>query len=151
MNRLTLTIGALAVASVFAAACGRSEEPAPPAQEGAPAAAPASSSESQTQQLEITFMSQPEPPKMGENTFEAMVMAGSQPVTDAEVSVQLFMAAMPAMNMPEMKNSVPLKHEGGGRYRGTGNVMMAGSWDATVMVMRGGQEVGTRKFTVSAK
>lgn len=150
MNRLGLTIGLLAVASVFAAACGRSAEQAP-AQEGAPAAAPAPPPESATQQLDITFKSDPESPKIGENTFETMVMAGSQPVTDAEVSVQLYMPAMPAMKMPEMKNSVPLKHEGGGRYSGTGNVMMAGTWDATVMVMRGGQEVGTRKFTVTAK
>jgi hypothetical protein len=53
--------------------------------------------------------------------------------------------------MKEMKNTVPLKHEDGGRYRGTGNVMMAGGWDATVMVMRGGQELGSRKFSVTAK
>jgi hypothetical protein len=58
---------------------------------------------------------------------------------------------MPAMKMPEMRNTVPLKHEGGGRYRGTGNVMMAGNWDATVMVMRGGQEIGNKKLTVTAK
>jgi hypothetical protein len=61
------------------------------------------------------------------------------------------MAAMPAMNMAEMKNTVPLKHESGGRYRGAGNVMMAGAWDATVMVMRGGKEIGSKKFPVTAK
>jgi len=55
------------------------------------------------------------------------------------------------MKMPEMKNTVALKHEGGGRYRGAGNVMMAGSWDVTVMAMRGGQEIGSRKLTVTAK
>jgi hypothetical protein len=61
------------------------------------------------------------------------------------------MPAMPAMKMAEMKNSVALTHEAGGRYRGTGNVMMAGEWDATVMVMRGGQELGSQKLTVTAK
>ena len=61
------------------------------------------------------------------------------------------MAAMPAMNMAEMRNTVPLKHEGAGRYRGTGNVMMAGAWDATVSVKRNGQEIGTRKVSVIAK
>jgi hypothetical protein len=54
-------------------------------------------------------------------------MMGRQSVTDADVSVELFMAAMPSMKMPEMRNTVPLKHEGGGRYRGTGNVMMTGT------------------------
>ena len=116
--------------------------PAPAAQ--APAAAPA------TGNVEITLTTQPNPPKMGETTFEAMVMQGGQPVTDADVSVELFMPAMPVMKMPEMKSSTPLKHEGGGRYRGAGNVMMAGSWDATVSVKRGGQEVGTHKVPVVA-
>ena len=48
---------------------------------------------------QITFKSEPDPPKMGENAFEAMVMANGQPVTDAEVAVEFFMAAMPTMNM----------------------------------------------------
>ena len=98
-----------------------------------------------------TLATQPDPPKMGETTFEAMVMMGGQPVTDADVSVELFMAAMPAMNMAEMRNSVALTHEGGGRYRATGSVMMAGSWDATVSVKRNGQDVGARKVPLVAK
>jgi hypothetical protein len=32
-----------------------------------------------------------------------------------------------------------------------GQVMMAGTWDVTVMVMRGGQEIGSKKVTVTAK
>ena len=143
--------------SVLAAGCEGSGEqqqqknnmgnmpmPAPGAQAPAPASAP-------TGNIEITLTSQPDPPKMGETTFEAMVMQGGQPVTDADVSVELFMAAMPSMKMPEMKNSIPLKHEGNGRYRGTGNVMMAGNWDATVSVKRGGQELGSRKVPIVAK
>ena len=100
---------------------------------------------------EITLTTQPDPPKMGETTFEAMVMMGGQPVTDADVSVELFMAAMPSMNMAEMKSSIPLKHEGNGRYSGAGNVMMAGTWDATVSVKRSGQEIGNRKVAIVAK
>jgi nitrogen fixation protein FixH len=103
------------------------------------------------QQPDITFTSEPDPPRMGENAFEVMVMQDGQPVTDADVSVEFFMPAMPAMNMAEMKNTVTLKHEGAGRYRGTGNVMMAGDWDATVMAMRGGQELASRKLRVVAK
>ena len=78
-------------------------------------------------------------------------MMGGQPVTDGDVSLELFMPAMPSMKMPEMRNSVALKHEGGGRYGGMGSVMMAGSWDATVSVKRAGQDLGTHKVVVVAK
>ena len=153
MRGFSVALAVAFVGSVFAAGCGGGGEqqnnsmgnmpmPAPAAQ--APAAAPATGS------VEITLTTQPSPPKMGETTFEAMVMQGGQPVTDADVSVELFMPAMPAMKMPEMKSSTPLKHEGGGRYRGAGNVMMAGSWDATVSVKRGGQEIGTHKVPLVA-
>ena len=150
MRGFSVALAVAFVGSVFAAGCGGGSEqnsnmsnmPAPAAQ--APAAAPA------TGNVEITLTTQPNPPKMGETTFEAMVMQGGQPVTDADVSVELFMAAMPAMKMPEMKSSTTLRHEGGGRYRGAGNVMMAGSWDATVSVKRGGQEIGTHKVPLVA-
>lgn len=113
--------------------------------------APAATSPATTGNVEVTFKSEPDPPKMGDNTFDVMVMSGGQAVTDADVSVEFFMAAMPAMNMAEMRNTVALKHEGDGRYRGAGNVMMAGNWEATVTVKRGGQTIGTQKFPVTAK
>ena len=146
---------ALAVAfagSVLAAGCGSSGEQQQNNNTGnMPMPAPGAQASAPTGNVEITLTSQPDPPKMSETTFEAMVMQGGQPVTDADVSVELFMAAMPSMKMPEMKNSIPLKHEGNGRYRGTGNVMMAGNWDATVSVKRGGQELGSRKVPIVAK
>lgn len=149
MKRLAPTMVVFAIASVVGAACGRPAEQVP-AQRSAPGRGDAQTTESKA--LDITFKSEPDPPKMGENTFDVQVISGnSQPVTDAEVSVQFYMPAMPDMKMPEMRTTVPLKHEGGGRYRGKGNVAMAGAWDATVMVMRGGQEIGNRKFSVTAK
>ena len=89
--------------------------------------------------------------QLGENTFEVMVTEGAKPVVDADVSLELFMAAMPSMNMPEMRTNVPLTHAGEGRYRGTGSVSMGGAWDANVMVMRGGQHLGGRTITIVAK
>ena len=80
-----------------------------------------------------------------------MVMQGTQPVTDAEVSLELFMGAMPSMDMPEMRSTVAMTHEGGGRYRGTGDVAMGGAWDATVMVRRGGEHLGDRMVTIIAR
>ena len=146
MKRLIFVVGLVALVAV-AAACGGGNQETPAAGNAPAASAPTSPAGGQ---LDIR-LSDPAQPRLGENTFEVMVMQGSRPVTDAEVSVELYMAAMPAMNMPEMRNAVALKHEGEGRYRGTGNVMMAGAWDATVMVMRGGQHLGERKMTITAK
>lgn len=102
--------------------------------------------------LDITFKSQPDPPKTGENTFEVTVNGPDRkPITDADVSLRFHMAAMPSMNMPEMRNSISLKHVTDGRYRGTGNVMMGGRWDVTVVVTKGGKEIGSRKLAITAK
>ena len=77
--------------------------------------------------------------------------ASGMPVTDADVSVTFFMAAMPTMNMPAMRNAATLRHAGGGVYRGPGQVMTAGRWDVTVAVMRGGQRLGSREFAIVAR
>ena len=102
--------------------------------------------------LDITFTSEPSPPRTGENAFEVVVKdAQGKAVTGADVIVRLYMAAMPSMNMPEMRSSAALKHAGGGRYRGTGNVAMAGRWDVTVSVSKDGKEIGSRKLAVTAR
>lgn len=102
--------------------------------------------------LDITFRSEPHPPRSGETLFEVAVQdAKGQPVTDADVSVQLFMPAMPTMNMPAMRNEAKLPHVGGGVYRGPGQVMMAGRWDVTVTVSKGGRPLGRRMFAVVAR
>jgi Cu(I)/Ag(I) efflux system membrane fusion protein/cobalt-zinc-cadmium efflux system membrane fusion protein len=114
--------------------------------------APAQTTAAQKPTIDIMLMTKPDPPKMGDNTFEVMLKgADGKPIADADVSVMFFMAAMPAMKMPEMKNTVALKHVRDGTYAGTGKVMMAGTWDATVMVKRGGRDVASKKFPVTAK
>jgi hypothetical protein len=105
---------------------------------------------SQKPTVDIMLTSKPSPPKTGDNTFEVMVKdAAGKPITDAEVTAMFYMGAMGAM--PEMKNNVTLKHQKEGRYVGTGQVMMAGKWDVTVMVKRAGKEIGSKKFPVTAK
>jgi nitrogen fixation protein FixH len=133
--------------ATLAAACGGGE---PPADQAAPAASAPAAGESQG--ATITFASEPASPKVGENTFDVTVTdQNGQPVTDAEVSVEFHMAAMPSMNMPEMRNRVDLMHAEGGRYRGTGNVVMGGAWDVTVTARRGGEEIGRRTLEVTAQ
>jgi len=110
------------------------------------ASAPASASA-----LNIVFRSQPDPPKTGESRFEVAVKdASGQPVTDAEVSVQQFMPAMPTMNMPAMKSETRLPHTGGGLYRGPAQVLMAGRWDVTVTVTKSGRQIGRKQFAMTA-
>ena len=104
------------------------------------------------ERLDISFRPQPDPPRAGENTLEVIVRdAAGQPIADAGVSVTFFMPAMPTMNMPEMRNQIELPPAGGGVYRGSGQVMMAGRWDVTVDVSRGGQRLGSRQFAIVAK
>jgi len=102
--------------------------------------------------LDIEFSSRPNPPRTGENTFEVVIKdAQGKAITDAAVVLSVHMGAMPSMNMPEMRSSVALEHAGDGRYRGTGNVAMAGLWDVTVSVSKGGKEIGRRKLKVTAR
>ena len=102
--------------------------------------------------LEISFRAQPDPPKIGDNAFEVRVTTADQmPVTDASVSVQLFMPAMPTMNMPAIRNEAALPHVGDGVYRGPGRVMTAGRWEVTVVVTRNGQRLGSRQFPLVAR
>jgi hypothetical protein len=61
------------------------------------------------------------------------------------------MPAMPTMNMPAMRNETKLPHVGGGVYRGPGQVMMAGRWDVTVTVAKGGQQLGRKQLAAVAR
>jgi uncharacterized GH25 family protein len=134
MTRTSVAVGAAVIAAVaMLAGCGK--DGGPPAQTG----------------TDITLKTNPDPVRTGENTFEVMVMQDGKPVTDATVSTEFYMAAMPAMNMPEMRTKTDLTHVANGMYRGNGQVAMAGKWDVTVMVMRGAQQIGSRKITVIAK
>jgi len=120
-----------------------------PPDEAAPAA-PA-------QGLDINFRAQPDPPRTGENTLEVTLRdASGQPIADADVTVTFFMpacssSASPTMNMPAMRNQAKLPPAGDGVYRGAGQVIMAGRWDVTVDVSRGGQRLGSRQFAVVAR
>jgi Cu(I)/Ag(I) efflux system membrane fusion protein len=117
-----------------------------------PAAASSPASPSASDQIQIALRTMPDPARTGENQFEARV-ADSQgkPITDADVTVHLFMPAMPTMNMPAMQNDVTLSAVSAGVYRGTGQVLMAGRWDLTVSVSRAGKTLGSRQQPLVAR
>jgi nitrogen fixation protein FixH len=89
-----------------------------------------------------------EPTAVGQNVFEVVVVdALDDPVEDAEVTARL---SMPSMNMPAAPSQVDLEPVGGGWYRGTGRLTMAGRWDVTIDVRRFGQKRGTTQIAIEA-
>ena len=110
----------------------------------------ASTTTASADQVSISVRTQPDPPKTGvDNVFEITVKdAAGKPFDGADVSLQFFMAAMPTMNMPAMRNQVKVPALGAGVYRGPGEVMMAGTWDVTVVVTRNGQRLGSKQLAM---
>jgi nitrogen fixation protein FixH len=85
---------------------------------------------------------------VGENVFEVVVVdAVDNPVEDGEVTAQL---SMPSMSMPTTPFRVNLEPVGGGWYRGSGRLTMAGRWDVTIDVRRFGQKRGTSQIAIEA-
>lgn len=132
---LLRTAAAVAVMLLLGTACGQS----PPTTAQPPGGG-----------LAIAFKSLAAPAK-GDNKVEAVVTQDGKPVTDATVAATFRMPAMPSMNMPEMHSTSALEHQGGGRYVGTGQLSMAGTWNVTVTVSRGGTDLGSSRFTLQAK
>jgi multidrug efflux pump subunit AcrA (membrane-fusion protein) len=102
--------------------------------------------------FDITFRTEPNPPRPGENTIIVAVKdANGQPVADAAVNVVMFMPPMPSMNMPAARSDTKLLASGGGLYRGTAEIMIPGRWNVTVNVARAGKQLGVRQFAVVAQ
>jgi hypothetical protein len=112
---------------------------------GEPAAQPAP-------QLVIGFRNTPDPPRSGPNSMEVTLKrTDGTAVSDAQVTVVYFMPAMPSMSMPAMKISVTLQPAGPGVYRGSGSLVMAGTWNVTITAARAGKPLGSRKLSVIAR
>jgi RND family efflux transporter MFP subunit len=102
--------------------------------------------------VRIDLVTEPDPPRAGDNSFLVTVRdASGAPIDDATVTVALFMPAMPSMNMPAMRSQAALLAQGGGRYRGGVDVGMAGRWDVTIHVARGGRTIGRAERAVVAR
>lgn len=111
---------------------------------GAPQAATSAASA-----LAVSLRTEPDPPRNGDNVFVVEVQdAGGRAVTGADVVVTIYMPPMPSMNMPAMSAEARLLPDTDGVYRGHGRISMAGRWDATVVVSREGQRLGSRQFAL---
>ena len=119
--------------------------------EPTPGAAPPPTTGSE-KDLKISLRAEPDPPRQGAVTLEAAVKdASGTPVTDGNVAVTFFMAAMPSMNMPAMKNTTKLQHVAAGVYRGRGQFLTSGRWEVEVVVTRDGQRLGGRQLSMVAR
>jgi Cu(I)/Ag(I) efflux system membrane fusion protein len=102
----------------------------------------------------ITLSTNPDPPKgAADATFSVTLLdREGKPIPDATVKVTLVMPAMPAMNMPEMRNSFELPWMAAhGMYMGQGNIPTAGPWNMTVEATRNGSVIATYRTRLSAR
>jgi hypothetical protein len=94
----------------------------------------------------------PSPAQKGTNTVRVKLTdPAGKPIVGADVEVTFFMAAMPQMNMAEMKTVIKGTDKGGGMYEGKGNLGSRGMWEVTVTAKQNGQTIATRKLTVKAE
>ncbi len=99
----------------------------------------------------IEMTTDPEPPRKGGNAVRVKVTgADGKPLAGAEVSVNFFMAAMPAMGMAAMSTTIKASDRGGGIYAGQGNLESGGAWRVTVTVRRQGRTLAVQHLTVNA-
>ncbi len=78
--------------------------------------------------------------------------AKGKPIADAQVTVTFIMPAMPAMNMPEMKNAFGLQWMAGQQmYMGKGQAPMAGSWTVLVEARRNGSVIASYRTRLNAR
>jgi len=102
--------------------------------------------------LTIDYRGTPNPPREGENAVEVLIrQADGTPLTDGTVTVTYSMAAMPSMNMPEMRDAFTLTHRQNGKYTGDVRLSMGGTWRVDVIVSRDGRPLDKKEFTVIAK
>ena len=115
-----------------------------------PAAVPSAAPTEQN--TKISLRVDPDPAKGGaENMFHiTLTDASGNAIPDAQVKVTLVMPAMPAMNMPEMRNSFDVPFAGG-MYMGKGTVPMEGSWNVLVEASKDGKVIATYRSHLTAK
>ena len=102
----------------------------------------------------LEFHSDTDPIKAGQDTLfhAALTDAGGKPIPDARVTVTFIMPAMPAMNMPEMKNSFDLPWMAAHQmYMGYGQAPSAGSWTVSVEARKNGGVIAAFHTHLSAR
>jgi len=114
-----------------------------------PPGAGAAASSASAAAIEMT--TEPSPPQRGSNVVLITLKDSSgKPIEGADVSVVFFMAAMPAMQMAAMKAEAKGKEQTAGKYAATVELPAGGTWQVTVVANKGGQQLASHDFSVSA-
>ncbi|MGI8959022.1 MAG: efflux RND transporter periplasmic adaptor subunit [Bryobacteraceae bacterium] len=133
--------------SQLQAASGSYTPPPPGAGGTAATAKPALST-----QATVDFTTIPSPPHKGSNTFHVKLSGpGGAPLDGADVTVNFYMSAMPAMGMAAMKTTAKLTGKGHGVYEGGGVLPSGGSWQVTITAQKSGQTLATKQLRVNAE
>lgn len=112
----------------------------------------AASHPAQSAQATIDFTTTPTPPHKGSNVFRVKLAGPAGAAIDgAEVTVTLFMPAMPAMSMAAMTTTAKLTGKGTGLYEGTGVLGSGGSWQVTITARKQGKTIASKQLRVSAE
>jgi len=99
----------------------------------------------------IELTTTPSPAQKGSNAVRVKLTdPEGKPISGAEVTVTFFMAAMPSMNMPEMKTVIKGADKSDGVYEGKGDLGSAGMWEVTATAQQNGKTIVTKKLTVKA-
>jgi nitrogen fixation protein FixH len=99
----------------------------------------------------VDLTTDPSPAQKGSNLVRIKLTDPTgKPIAGAQVTATFYMAAMPAMNMPEMKTVIKGADKGGGIYEGTGDLGSGGVWQVTVIAQQDGKTIVTKKLTVKA-
>jgi len=99
-------------------------------------------------QYDVEITMDKNPPVVGDNNIEIEIKDPSgQYVTDAKVTVEYSMPAMPGMPPMNYKEEAAPK---GNEYKAKLNLSMSGSWNIAVKIRRA-EKTETVKFNVDAK
>lgn len=99
----------------------------------------------------VALTTVPSPAQKGSNTVRVKLTDGAgQPIPRAEVTITFFMAAMPSMNMPEMKTVIKGIDKGPGVYEGKCDLGSGGLWQVTITAQEDGKRIATKQLTVKA-
>ena len=103
------------------------------------------------QQAKVELSTDPDPPHKGSNIIRVkLTTQGAQPIAGANVTVTLYMAAMPAMGMAAMKTVVNATDKGAGMYEGKADLGSGGTWQVTIRSQLNGQTIANKQLAVNA-
>ena len=99
----------------------------------------------------IDLTTDPNPPQKGQDLFRVRLTDNKgTPVSGAQATVRLYMAAMPAMGMAAMNVNVTLADNGNGLYEGAGELGSGGTWQVAVLAQKNGQTIASKQISVTA-